>query len=292
MICLMSDYRNSIILIGAFFLLFNVTLLLWFFSNTTLFQKEKYVLQSVQQPILNNTESLPDSDHPLALAEYYFAPSQYDLDKAKYYYHLATKKEPERSAIAWYQLSRIEFLRGNFDIGLSHLRQKISRFGDEIPNAYYMKGLIYAFRADWYGNRDDWNRSAEQFLTFLTYYPQSPWARIDLAWVYFSTEQYEEMRKILEPIKNQEVTNPWFLNMYALALFHNNELESAATTITNASHHIQAITTDDWATVYPENNPKDWAAGLEEFKIAIEKNLTLITSRNESGGREQVITNR
>ena len=226
------------------------------------------------------TTTPPHTSDPLQRAEFYFAPEQYDMEKARQYYTQVITEDPNQSALAWYQLSRINFLEGKFSAGLHNLQRKLDIFGDEIPNTYYMKGLIYAFRADWYGNKSDWERAANNFEKFLEYYDASPWARIDLAWVYFSIEQYEEMLTVLTPIAERESTNPWFLNMYALALFHTDQQVRATDAITQAHEQIQNTTIADWASVYPENDPDEWPIGLAEFTTAVERNLKLITAQN------------
>lgn len=213
-------------------------------------------------------------------AEYYFSPDQYDLVKAEYYYRKVISLDPDKYPLAWYQLSRIEFLKGNFSVSISLLNQKIDTFGDAIPNVYYMKGLNYAFMADKYGRKSNWKQSEKNFLRFLDFFPNNPWARIDLAWVYFSLDEFNKMGKALEPLIVTEQDNPWFLNMYALALFHNGEQELAKKIIQSAYQWIRVTTVEDWASVYPENNPRDWPAGLNEFKTAVEKNYTLITNHN------------
>lgn len=274
----MTGRETNIHVVSVVLIAMNLVTLgyLWY-AHTT--QAATSSLSTYAVPVLA-PDPYPETDDPLTLAEYYFAPAQYDLERAEYYYRQAIRNDPNGSSRAWYQLSRIEFLRADFDAGLSHLQQKIDRFEEVIPNTYYMKGLIYAFRADRFGNVKDWEKAAEHFATFVEYRPQSPWGRIDLAWVYFSMGEHQTMRAVLEPIKDQEFSNPWFLNMYALALFHTGDVAYAKEVITEAYARVQYTTVEDWAAVYPENAPTDWPIGLQEFVTAVERNVSLITTHN------------
>lgn len=222
---------------------------------------------------------IPLTASDFVLAEYYFAPEQYDLGKARYHYTEAIKASSTEHVLAWYQLARIDFLEGKFDAALHKLDTQLEYFGDEIPNVYYMKGLVYGFRADWYGNEVDWERAEANFLQFIEYMPTSPWARIDLAWIYFSQGDFASMLAVLDPIYEAEQSNPWYLNMYALALMNTGEVAEAYKLFVRVEALVPTLTPADWALVYPDNNPADWAQGLEEFQVVVARNTKVAKSR-------------
>lgn len=222
---------------------------------------------------------VPETDSDFVLAEYYFMPEHYDLAKARYHYEEAIRASSTEHVLSWYQLARIDFLEGKFDASLSKLDKQLEYFGDTIPNVYYMKGLVYGFRADWYGRQSDWQEAEVNFLKFIEYMPTSPWARIDLAWIYFSQENYNAMRDILAPIYNEQQANAWYLNMYALALLNSGDTAAAYEHFVRVSEILPTLTPADWAKVYPDNNPADWAQGLEEFKEIVARNTALAAAQ-------------
>ena len=229
-------------------------------------------------PVASNERSA------VALAEYYFQPEVYDIAKARHYYETAIREDPAGHVLPWYQLSRINFIQGKFDASLHGLRKQKEYFGDEIPNVYYMKGLVYAFRADRYGSVADWERAETAFETFLEYEPDSPWARIDLAWVYFGQDRFTDMVDVLEPVSAEEIENPWWLNMYGVALLNLDEPERALERFLVAQEFAKQLAVSDWARVYPENDPADWSQGLREFQAVIDANVTIATERTALGG--------
>lgn len=217
-------------------------------------------------------------------AEYYFQPAVYDLAKARQYYTKAIEENPTDSPLAWYQLGRINFIEANFDEALQLFHRQVALFGDEIPNVHYMLGLTYAFRADRYGVAADWQKAEEHFKKFLAFKPNGVWARVDLAWVYLAQDRFVEMEEVLLPVKDEQLTNPWWLNMYGLAQLNLDRPAEALRWLAEADTHASTLTVADWAKVYPENDPRDWARGLREFQISIDRNVA-IAERSLSTGQ-------
>lgn len=243
------------------------------------------------QFLVNNDKSTLMNDEQVSLgsnlekAEYYFTSEVYDIEKARQHYELAVLEAPKANPLPWYQLSRIDFIQGRFDAAIAKLDTQLKYFGDEIPNVYYMKGLVHAFRANHYnGQTSDWQDAEMNFRQFLTYEPTSPWARIDLAWVYFAQDKFDEMFEVLEPVKDAERENPWWLNMYGLAYLNTGQAEKALYWFQKAEQQVGSLTVEDWARVYPENNPADWPQGLREFQAAIRDNVVIAKTRVADGG--------
>lgn len=217
---------------------------------------------------------------PFLRGEYYFnhdadAKGPYDLEKAREAYMEALEMDPKGNARTWYQLGRIDFIEGKFISALYKFEKQIEYFNDQIPNVYYMIGLTYGFKAGVTGSEEDWEAAAEGFKTYLTYEPESPWARTDLSWVYFSQGDYARMLPVLEDGLVMYPDHPWLLNMYGLALFNTGERARAHEIFVHAAQEAEKLTTSDWGRAYPGNNPNEWEAGLRSFEEAIQKNSAL-----------------
>ncbi len=224
------------------------------------------------------TENMSDFEK----AEFYFNagddPSgSYDLKKARALYSNVIMASSTSHALAWYQLGRIDFIEGKFDAAIYKFEKQISYFGDTVPSVHYMLGLTYAYRAQKTHADSNWLHAEEEFTRFLTIKPESPWARTDLSWVYFSQGKYEEMLPVLAEGLGQTPDSPWLHNMYGLALMNTGDRESAKVHFEKAYEGAKALTIAEWGLAYPGNNPQQWKTGLDSFIYAIETNLTLVS---------------
>lgn len=199
----------------------------------------------------------------------------YDLELAQFYYEKAIAQDPGGDPMQWYQSGRIDFLEGDFDEALRKFDKQLEHFGDQVPNVYYMIGLTYGYKARITGEAEDWKKGEEAFETFISYFPEAPWSRVDLAWIYFSQGKFEEMKPVLEEGMRYESNNPWLLNMYGLALYNTGDTAMAYEYFTFALELAQKLTVEDWGKSYPGNNPELWGEGLEEFRSIIQKNIAL-----------------
>ena len=218
------------------------------------------------------------------LGQYYFNQGDspdgaYDLIKARDNFQKAIAEDPDGNSVVWHQLGRINFLEGRFDDAIYSFKKQLQYFGDEVPNVYYMLGLTYGFMARGSQDEELWRLAAENFLKYLEYDPQSPWAKVDLAWVYFAQDRYEEMLPLLETGLFDHPDNPWLLNMYGLALMNTGENKIAHEQFTRALEQAEALTAEDWGLSYPGNDPKLWPVGLAEFRKAIAKNKDLTANK-------------
>ena len=235
---------------------------------------------------LTSIEEMIGTSHPTStdsflLGQYYFNHDEdpagpYDLEKARHYYKQAIADNPKGNVLLWHQLGRIDFLEGEFEAAIYKFNKQLEYFGEELPNVHYMLGLTYGYQARQEGGDNTWQQAEEHFMTYLTYDPQSPWARVDLAWVYFAQGKYEEMLEPLEVGLTHHPDNAWLLNMYGLALLNNGKKEKAGRYFEWAKEAAAKLTVADWGQSYPGNDPTVWEQGLSEFREVIEKNIALV----------------
>lgn len=223
----------------------------------------------------------PETDNLFVLGEYYFnhgayADGTYDIKLARDYYEQALIDNPLGDNWAWYQLGRIDFLEGKFDAAIYKFNKQVEYFDDQQPSVYYMLGLTHGYRARREGREDDWVQAADYFARYLEHDPDSPWARVDMAWIYFSQGRFEEMKPILEKGLQVNSDNPWLLNMYGLALLNTGDKKEAEIKFSDALNSAEKLTAEEWGRSYPGNDPSAWMDGLEEFRRAIKANIELI----------------
>ncbi len=225
-------------------------------------------------------ESSAKTTDPFLVGEYYFntqndAHGAYDLERARAAYTQALADDPAGNPLTWYQLGRIDFLQGRYISALYKFNKQVEYFGDEIPNVYYMFGLTFAYKAQQSGDPAEWLYAEDSFKKYLEFDSQSPWAYVDLSWVYFSQGKYEEMTPLLEEALLQNPNHPWLLNMYGLALLNTDNKEKAKETFDKAQREAAKLTRDEWGRAYPGNNPAEWQKGLDSFRSAIKQNASL-----------------
>lgn len=206
----------------------------------------------------------------------------YDLKIARQYYEAAIALDHKADPGLWYQLGRIDFIEGRFDDALERFKKQRIYFGDTLPNVWYMEGLTHGFKARLSEQPADWEAAELAFLNFLEYAPISPWARTDLAWVYFSQGKYEAMKPVLEEGLAVHKSSPWLLNMYGLAELNTGDAAAAGESFRGAQEAAANLTEADWSNAYPGNHPELWGKGLNEFRSIIATNLELAQTRSSS----------
>lgn len=254
----------------ALFFTFGTWLVISLLVNNVPLQKEEVI--PVPQELAGNSF--------FEIGQYYFnhdddTSGPYDLDKAKYFYNKEISQNPQGNDLVWYQLGRVDFINGDFDEALSKFDTQIAYFGDAIPNVHYMIGLTYGYKARITGDPDDWKKGEDAFIKFINMFPEAPWSRVDLAWIYFSQGKYAEMQGVLEEGIRYESNNPWLLNMYGLYLLNTGDKTMAKEYFAFALELAQKMSVEEWGKSYPGNNPELWGKGLAEFKEIISKNVVL-----------------
>lgn len=232
--------------------------------------------QPVSQTCEQRVKLVTGAKDAFLLGQSYFNGDRgHDLYCAQLAYEQAIEFDPEVDPWLWHQAGRVDFIRGRFYSALYKFDQQIKYFGDEVPNVHYMIGLTHGYRARESGSMYDWKRAEEGFIKYLELDPESPWARTDLAWVYFAQGKYEEMKPVLEEGLSAQPSHPWLLNMYGLALLNTDRKEEAHSHFVQASVQASSLTVEEWGRAYPGNHPDSWPVGLAEMRAAIEKNITL-----------------
>ncbi len=214
--------------------------------------------------------------------EYYFnhdddPAGPYDIKEARRYYEATIRKDPQAIGAAWYQLGRIDFIEGKFNAALYKF-EKLEEYFPESEsniNPNYMAGLVYGYQARRTKDQADWDAAEAAFVDYIEYEPYAPWPRVDLAWIYFAQGKFEEMKPVLGEGLVYDGDNAWLHNMYGLAMLNTGEKAIAQEHFGFAATLAEALTPEDWGQSYPGNNPADWEQGLEEFKIAIQRNQNL-----------------
>jgi tetratricopeptide (TPR) repeat protein len=199
------------------------------------------------------------------------------LAKARAAYSEAITVSSTGNLYAWYQLGRIDFLEGAFDAAIYKFEKQIEYFGDAVPNVHYMLGLTYAYKARQSHQENQWQKAEEEFSTYITIDPQSPWGRVDLSWVYFSQGKYGEMIPVLEEGLTYAPEHPWLHNMYGLAKMNTGDNESAKKHFEHSLEGARKLKAQEWGKAYPGNDPASWDEGLQTFIEALEKNFALVS---------------
>lgn len=226
-----------------------------------------------------NLASLALALHPQAsfateMGNHYFNSERggvYDLQEAKYYYSKSLEFDPQES-LAWYQLSRIDFLNGDFPGALEKANRQIELHGDNPQSIYYLRALIYGY----------WGKYEEaeaDFLKFLEWKPNSWAAHNDLAWVYFQQGKYEEAELIARKGLTANPGNAWLLNILGVSLLNQKELPEARKALAAAAEAAAALTPADWQRAYPGNDPKLAAGALSKMRDTIALNISLAVNK-------------
>lgn len=260
-----SQQKSGIILAAAGIAVFACAFIFW-----------QSALRAPADPLPRELQGKSSFD----IGQYYFNQTgdphgPYDLTKAQYYYERAIGENPKGNKYLWYQSGRIDFINGDFDRALQKFNAQQRYFGDQVPNVYYMMGLTYGYKARQSNDPKDWANAELWFKKAVEYFYQSPWPRVDLAWLYFSEGKYQEMKPLIEEGFAYSGNNPWLMNMYGLALLNTGDKDMAREYFKFASDIASTMTPEEWGTSYPGNDPRAWGQGLAEFKNVLASNLAL-----------------
>ncbi len=195
--------------------------------------------------------------------------SQYDINRASYFFNLALAKDPTLPYI-YHELARIAFLRGNFNQAMADINQQIANQGDKTPNSYYVRGLIEGYMGDYAA-------SVKDYEYFLRFDPHDWAAMNDEAWVLLKAKRYKEALAITGRGIAEAPSNPWLLNSNATALYELGHYKDALAIAKRASVAVANLTDAQWSHAYPGNDPRIANEGVTSFKSAIEENIHTIT---------------
>lgn len=207
-----------------------------------------------------------DAELAKEVGDYYFNGGAYDLDKAKQAFEKARAIDPELLGTR-FQLSRIEFIRGNFKPALALANEELE-LHPEFDRVYYLRGLIYGYA----GNL---SLAVVDFREFLKTHEESWAAHNDLAWIYFRQGEFEKVAETAKNALKWDPDNPWLLTTYGTALLNLGRKSEARAILAEALVRTEELTAEGWGGAYPGNNPAIYAQGWEEMKKVIKNNIEL-----------------
>ena len=191
----------------------------------------------------------------------------YNLDKARKYFEIALKLDP-KVPDAWHQLSRIDFLRGDFYTALTNINKQIELHGENFMASFYVRGLIQGYMCKI-------SAAEEDFKKFLEWDSQN-WAALnDLAWIYFQQGEYEKAEEASRQGLDVAPQNPWLLNSLGVSLLNQGAKAEAREVFLKAQNYVALLTEKEWQKAYPGNDPKLADHGIENIKKIIAANLEL-----------------
>lgn len=214
-----------------------------------------------------------DATLALEIGNYYFnvgGSGVYDLRRAERYFYRALEIDPNVPD-AWHQLSRIDFLRGDFWSALQKINKQIEIHGDSFMASFYIRGLILGFM----GNFDE---AEDNFKKILSWDPGNWAIANDLAWIYFQKGDYKKTEEMARYGLERNSENVWLLTSLGVALLNQQKREEALTALMKARENVEHLTESDWSKAYPGNDPRLAGKGLENMKRTIEENIRLASS--------------
>jgi Flp pilus assembly protein TadD len=194
----------------------------------------------------------------------------YNLPLTEFFYTRAAKLG-EVPLWANYQLSRVNFIKGDQDTAVKYADKELELHPDNC-RTNYVRGLAYAYD-------DKLNSAIENFKRFNTCFPGSWAGHNDLAWLYFRQGDYESARRTIEEVVAKFPTNPWIQNSYGVALMNTGDLKTAVYAFAAADRSARAMTEADWGKAYPGNDAKIYGEGLEAMRKTISENMSLLSSK-------------
>lgn len=220
----------------------------------------------------------PSAERAYSYADTYFdsaTVSQYDLSKA--FYFLNKTLEYGGHPRVHYQRARILFLKSQFAGALREINLQILMYPDELPSAYYMRGLIQGFR-------EHYTEAAQDYEMYLKHDPHN-WAAVnDYAWVLLRAKDAQKAAQLVTDVLPYFPQNVWLLNTSAVALFEMGEPVSALDQITLADEMASRLTEDDWLRAYPGNDPAAAGKGIDHVRASIERNMHMISLATNAAG--------
>ena len=185
-------------------------------------------------------------------------------------YLIVRELEPSHPSVH-HQLARIAFLRGDFFTALSLIHHQIALHGDNLPNSYYIRGLIEGYAGLY-------EKAVLDYEHYLTYDPDN-WAAInDYAWVLLKDGKAETALTALEHGLEYHPDNAWLLNSKATALFELGRYAEALQAAEAAVRSAQDLGKEEWLVAYPGNDPAIAGEGLASLRNAIRENMHTIES--------------
>lgn len=200
-------------------------------------------------------------------------PRHYDFERARYFLEACRDLDPTWPGVN-YHLSRVYFIQRQPIRALmsANAELRLSSTTPEIPQIYYMKGLIE-------GMIGHYDTAAEDYKAFLSLQPDgfNGWAGYnDYAWVLLKGERAEEALAAIKTGLGKYPDNAWLLTIQTTALYELGRLEEAAEVGARAVVAADALTKEEWRSAYPGNDPRTTADGLATIRRSTRENLEKI----------------
>lgn len=195
-------------------------------------------------------------------------PSEYDMNRAQYFFTQTLTLNPTYP-LAYHELARISFLKGNLPLALSFINTEFLVNKHPSPASYYVRALIKAYMKDYRGAAKDYE----------SYFAATPatWGSInDYAWVLMKLGYPKAALAALDWGLIQWPGNAWLLSNKATALYELKDLKSAQVTALAAQKSVLSVSVGDWFDAYPGNDPLIANQGLDVFKKSVANNVDLI----------------
>ncbi len=203
---------------------------------------------------------------------YYFNGGTYNLDTARGSFEEALAHSHGMYPFAYYQLSRIYFITGDFSSALIEADAELSAYPDHY-RMHYVEGLIYGYRKQYI-------QAEEQFKLFIAQTPLPSWAGYnDLAWIYFSEGDYASAADATMQGLKVWPDSPWLQNSYAVAELNLGKYQIAESHFLTAQTLFASMTPAEWGRSYPGNSAGSYESGLVQTRAAIEQNLILVHTK-------------
>lgn len=200
----------------------------------------------------------------------------YNIDRAEMYYMTAARLNTAEPW-AWFQLGRIDFLRGNSMAALRDLERHFAIHGDALPNAHYVRAVVNAYA----GNHA---AAEEDFFIYLKTDSDGWYTYNDLAWIYFEQGRFEWAAAAAHYGLGNNPDNTWLLLAYGVALMNMGHLDLARENMLSARDAAEKLVDEDWLRAYPGNDPREASAGIENIRATIERNIDIVDKKISAGG--------
>jgi tetratricopeptide (TPR) repeat protein len=213
----------------------------------------------------------PTAARAVAYGERHFDaqdPAEYDINRAQMFFGKAAQLDPTYPYL-YHELARISFLHGNYTLALSQIDLQIQMHGDSEPNSYYVRGLIEGYMGNY-------SAAAADYSHYIQFDPQDWAAMNDYSWVLLKENNFQQAAEVTARGLQIFPGNPWLLNSNAIALYEIGDLQQAGVQAQAAVQAGKLLTTSQWLTAYPGNDPAIAAEGITTFQDSALQNMHMI----------------
>lgn len=210
-----------------------------------------------------------DANLAFEIGNYYFNGGAYDIEKARKAFKEAKLINPKLPLVS-YQLGRIDFVDGKFELALKEINEEIA-LNPNFGRAYYMLGLINGFSKKLDNAEADFKKVME-----LDGKDKVSWAVYnDLSWIQFQKGDYKSVELTAREGLTYHPDNPWLLNSLGLALHNLKRDKEAKKVLGQALNLANALSVEDVRKAYPGNDASQTVTKRDTIIKSIQFNLNL-----------------